>query len=90
MNADKRRIVTLLVRFQNAVEQANARAEEGYEHDSEFDAGEFSGPAMQRELEREHDRIARRLGFENASVASEAVWQLRADIPVADHWWLGR
>jgi hypothetical protein len=69
MTTNERRIIRIAVRFQNAVDAARDRYAEAYEYDAAFDGGEFSGPSLQREEERERDRIAQRLGFASAEVA---------------------
>jgi hypothetical protein len=68
MNSNRRRIVTLLSRFENACDAARARTAEAADLDAGFDAGEFSGPAHERAFERECDAIAQRLGFTSADV----------------------
>lgn len=69
MTAARRRLIRLAVRFQNAVDAAHVEAAEQYDRDSEFDAGEWSGPAIERGLRREEVRIAERFGFANADLA---------------------
>ena len=64
-----RRIVALLVRFDNGYEAIENRAAEAYNIDRQCDSGEFSGPAVLRQAERQADALARRLGFSNAAVA---------------------
>jgi len=65
----KRRAIAITFRFLNAVDAAREAAADAYAMDSQFDAGEFSGPAIERQFERDCDTIARRLGFVNAEVA---------------------
>jgi hypothetical protein len=77
MTAAKRRLVALLVRFDNGLEALEQRAAEAYEMDSAFDAGEFSGPAIERELVRKADRLAQRLGFASCEVAEQIAAHLR-------------
>jgi hypothetical protein len=72
MTKNRRRIVAVVVRFQNAIDAAAERANEAYAMDSRVDGGEFSGPATVRALAREENRIARRFGFANAVVAMQA------------------
>lgn len=83
MTTLKRRLVLKLVRFQLAVDAAHEAAAEVYEMDREFDGGEFSGPAIGRELARDEDRLARRFGFACADVAYGAVDVLRCGVPQA-------
>ena len=73
MTKNERRLAIVLVRFQNAVEDAQARSAEAADQDAGFDGGEFSGPAHRREYERECDRIAQRFGFATADVAFKAM-----------------
>jgi hypothetical protein len=70
---NRRRFLRLLVRFQNAVDAAEARSAEAASIDAAFDAGEFSGPACRRAFERESDRLAQRFGFADADLAYAAV-----------------
>ena len=77
MTANTRRIIRLLVRFQNAVDAAQARWDDAADRDAAFDGGEFSGPACGRAFERESHAIARRFGFADADVAYAAVALLR-------------
>ena len=76
----RRRLIQIVVRFQNAAEAVEARHEAAFEFDSLFDAGEFSGPATNRAIARDQDRLARRFGFENAEVACDVAALLRADL----------
>lgn len=69
MTPQKRRIIALCVRFENACADAEDRMFEALEFDSEFDGGEFSGPAHLDMLRDECQRIARRLGFEDGCIA---------------------
>lgn len=69
MTKHARRLITLAIRFQNRVDAARYAAAEVYEMDSRVDGGEFSGPAIERDLARERDRIAQRLGFASADLA---------------------
>lgn len=66
MTRNKRRIIALLVRFDNAYSALEERMAEAYDRDSAFDGGEFSGPALHREMMREGDALARRFGFADA------------------------
>lgn len=76
MTANARRLVLRLVRLQNAADAAHDAMIEAYEMDSLFDGGEFSGPAHERQLARDCDRLAQRFGFatyEAAMVAARAM-----------------
>lgn len=64
-----RRMLNLLIRFDNALDVARERMLEDLDMDAQFDGGEFSGPAHHREFECEADRLAQRFGFASADVA---------------------
>jgi hypothetical protein len=64
-----KRMVKLVVRFQNRVEAAEQKAAEAYDMDSAFDGGEFSGPAIHSDLMKEQERIAQALGFGSSELA---------------------
>lgn len=76
MTKHRRRLVQLLVRFDNAYDAMEERLADEYDRDSAFDGGEFSGPALRRQSAREGDRIAQRLGFASAGVADDIGAQL--------------
>lgn len=69
MTENKRRAILIAARFVNAVDTERERADESFEMSSLFDAGEFSGPASEREFNFRCDAAARRLGFADAEVA---------------------
>ena len=69
MTRNHRRLIALLVRFDNAYDALEQRMAEAYDRDSEFDGGEFSGPALHREMMRRGDALARRFGFADACLA---------------------
>jgi hypothetical protein len=76
MTRNHRRLIALLVRFDNAYSAAEERHAEAYDHDREFDGGEFSGPALRRMMLREGDKLARRFGFADACLADRIACQL--------------
>jgi hypothetical protein len=76
MTRNHRRLIALLVRFDNAYNDLEERMAEAYDRDSAFDAGEFSGPALHREMMREGDKLARRFGFADACLADRVACQL--------------
>lgn len=79
MTEDRKRIVRLAVRFQNAVDRAYMSHEEAAGYDAGLDAGEFSGPAHWRAFQQDADQIARRLGFTDASIADQISRLLHVD-----------
>lgn len=81
MTENTRRLILRLARFQRDVDEAERLMAEAYDKDSEFDGGEFSGPALWRGFEREQDRLAQRFGFANADVAYDVMKMLGAGIP---------
>ncbi len=81
MTEAKRRIIELLVRYQNAASAARDRYEEAYVYDRQFDAGEFSGPANHRAMMTELDQIAYRLGLVDAAMADELITTYRVYMP---------
>jgi len=66
MTNNHKRIVRLVVRFDNRFAELERAHDEGAELDAGFDGGEFSGPAHDIALCREADALARRLGFDSA------------------------
>lgn len=80
MTDAKRRLVLKLVRLQNAAEDLSAKYDEAYEHDSAFDAGEFSGPAIERMRQGDCDRLARRFGFISMRVADHVLDHLDVNV----------
>lgn len=75
-----KRMVKLVVRFQNRVYAAEEKAAEAYDFDSGFDGGEFSGPAIERELIAERERIAQALGFGSSELAYQIAQLLGASL----------
>lgn len=76
MTRNHRRIIALLVRFDNAFEEIEERHAQAYDIDSAIDGGEFSGPAHRNAVIREADAVARRLGFESACLMDRIACQL--------------
>lgn len=70
MTASQRRLIDMLVRFHNRVDDMFTQQAEAEDCDREFDGGEFSGPVHAALREELGDRIARRLGFDSADVAA--------------------
>lgn len=75
-----KRMVKLVVRFQNRVEAAEQKAAEAFDIDSGFDGGEFCGPAIQKELHAEEERIAQSLGFGSSELAFQVAQLLGATL----------
>lgn len=71
MTLNERRLIRLLVRFQNHCDRISADASDTYDRDSAFDGGEFCGPAIVLQAQRDMDAVAQRLGFANADVAQQ-------------------
>lgn len=71
MNVRKARLVRILARFFNRVDDMIDKSLEAEAVDRGFDHGEFSGLAHALDREKRADEIARRLGFETADLASE-------------------
>lgn len=76
----KRQLVSRLVRFLTRVEEHHQEIEEIYAFDSQVDGGEFCGPALGRQFERDCNDIARRLGFASADVADEVARRFHVHI----------
>lgn len=76
MTRNHRRIIALLVRFDNAFDLLEEAAAEQYDMDSLFDGGEFSGPAVRRQVIRDADKLAQRLGFASACLVDRIACQL--------------
>lgn len=72
LTANHKRAIALCVRFLNSVVDALDAANNALDFDSRYDGGEFSGPAMNRQLTRAVELNARRFGFANADVAYNA------------------
>lgn len=89
MKPATRRLILKLARFQREIDAANERANAGYEMDSQFDGGEFSGPATMRALKREENALAQRFGFATYEVAMEAASALKAVIPFPAYFHTG-
>jgi hypothetical protein len=77
MTSNARRIILKLVRMQNALDFEVARIFEAYEYDRGFDAGEFCGAHIERDIEKEEQAQARRFGFSNYDAAMTSAQFLR-------------
>ena len=78
MTPAHKHMIRLVVRFQNAVDATREAFAEAYDHDSEFDGGEFSGPAIDRAEDAAVARLARRFGFADEDVAYDVAANLGA------------
>lgn len=85
MTQTTKRIVRLYVRFLNAADAIEQAWAESYEQDSQFDGGEFSGPAIERAKQRDLDRRAQRLGFADADLLYRVGALLVARVPYPAH-----
>lgn len=85
MTKNTRRLVTKLVRMQNAVEFETYRIHEAFAYDSAFDGGEFCGSALQRDIEREEHEQALRAGFATFDAAMLAARALRCVVNTPYH-----
>jgi len=86
MTRHARRLVLVLVRFQNAVDALHERWAETASCERAFDGGEFSGPAIERALAQDRDRLARRFGFAGEDVALEVARHMHA--LTGQPWWM--
>jgi hypothetical protein len=75
-----KRMVKLVVRFQNRIDAAEEKAAEAFDMDSEFDGGEFCGPSIERDLMIEREKIAQGLGFGCSELAYQIAQLLGATL----------
>lgn len=85
----RRRFILKLVRMQNAIEASNDAWGETYSQDSEFDGGEFSGPAIAKQMARDEREIVARFGFTDPEWAWTAVGLMRCHTIVQAHHYFG-
>lgn len=71
MTPIQKRLILRLVRLDNRCDAIEDAAAESYDRDAAFDGGEFSGPAIARQVLRAQNAEARRLGFASAQLASD-------------------
>lgn len=85
MTNNTRKAVETIVRIINRIEANMEKTYEAAEFDALFDGGEFSGPELDRSLDREANSIARSFGFRDVATVRKAAQIIGMRINESQH-----